>query len=230
MNLESLIGVGIYSVPEAARLSGVSAARIRRWMLGYSYSTGERRRFSLPLWHHQLPPVEGSQALSFRDLIEVRFIDAFRDLGLGWKALRIAAEHAADLVRSSHPFSTKKFKTDGKTIFAEIAEESGERSLLDLVQRQYSFREFVDPFLYKGLEFGEGESILRWFPMLPSRRIVIDPAVGFGQPIVDPEGVPTQVFARSVAAEGSVERVANWFEVDPRAVRDAVEFQQRLAA
>jgi len=47
---ESLLGLGVYSVPEAARLTGVSSRRIRRWLQGYSYSSGGAARASRPLW------------------------------------------------------------------------------------------------------------------------------------------------------------------------------------
>lgn len=68
----------------------------------------------------------------------------------------------------------------------------------------------------------------RWFPVA-SRRVVIDPARSFGQPIVQ-EGVPTLVLAKTFAAEGSYSRVARWYDVDVRSVRAAVDFEHRLAA
>jgi len=69
----------------------------------------------------------------------------------------------------------------------------------------------------------------RWFPST-NRRIVIDPARSFGQPVVEKEGVPTSVLARSYKAEQSLKRVARWYDVDVRSVRAAVEFERRLAA
>jgi hypothetical protein len=48
---------------------------------------------------------------------------------------------------------------------------------------------------------------MRWFPLKNSKRVVIDPAVAFGQPTIDPEGVPTIVLARRFAVRPD-ERVA----------------------
>jgi uncharacterized protein (DUF433 family) len=62
------------------------------------------------------------------------------------------------------------------------------------------------------------------------RQVVLDPARAFGQPIVDREGVPTATLAESYEAEGSIERVAGWFEISVASVRDAVEFEQQLSA
>src|ERR1700674_3933094 len=161
----TLLGVGIYTVPEAARMARVSAARIRRWLKGYTYRYQDGKRRSPPVWTPDLPVLGGILALSFRDLMEVRFVDYFLDAGVSWKTLRQAAAHAAEIVDSSHPFSTRTFKTDGKRIFAEYAaKRAGSKSLLEVIQRQYNITEVVEPRLYKGVEFS-GQHIVRWFPV-----------------------------------------------------------------
>ena len=66
--------------------------------------------------------------------------------------------------------------------------------------------------------------------MSRTRRVVIDPTRSFGQPIVNTGGVPTAVIFRSFRAEDSVARVAAWYDIHERDVRDAIEFEKRLAA
>ena len=221
--------MGVYSVPEAARLTGVSSSRIRRWLRGYSFTSGGSAKTSPPLWQRQLGS-EDSLVLSFRDLLEVRFVDAFRRHRVSWKSIRVAAECAAQIVRDSYPFSTRRFKTDGRSIFAEILQETGDESLLDLVKSQYEFKTIVEPFLFEGLEFSAlGIEPVRWWPLGRERRVVIDPERSFGQPIVDPESVPTSVLARAFRAEGSIQAVARWYEVDLKSVEDALEFEGQYA-
>jgi uncharacterized protein (DUF433 family) len=225
----SLLGVGVYTVPEAARLTGVSGRRIRRWLSGYDFRSGDTVRSSPPVWHGQIPAGD-SLALGFRDLLEVRFVDAFRRHGVSWRSIRIAADRAAEILHDSHPFSTKRFKTDGRSIFAEIMQKTGEESLLGLVKSQYEFKSIVDPFLFEGIEFPAAEiAPVRWWPLGLDRRVVIDPERAFGQPIVAPESVPTAVLAQAFRAEGSVPAVARWYLVDPQSVEDAVEFEDRIA-
>lgn len=224
-----IIGVGIYSVPEAAKLTGVSAARIRRWLKGYSFKLKDEAHPMPPVWQAQLPPIDGELALGFLDLVEVRFVDAFLKRGVSWHTLRLAARQAKELFDTSHPFSTKRFKTDGRGIFVEIVQETKEKSLLDIVKSQYTFEKVVAPGL-AGLEFaGSGESV-RWWPLHRNRRVVIDPARAFGKPILDKEGVPTAILAQAYRVEQSIERVAHWYEVDPRSVRAAIQFEEKLAA
>lgn len=228
---QSLLGVGVYTVPEAARLTGVSAPRIRRWLTGYTFTSRAAPRSSAPVWQRQIVSSSGELILSFRDLLEVRFVDAFRRHGVSWKVIRLAAERAAEIIEDSHPFSTKRFKTDGRSIFADIVQGTGEESLLDLAKSQYEFKTIVEPFLFEGLEFAEiSGAPVRWWPLGLDRRVVIDPERSFGQPIVTPESVPTSILAKAVKAEeGSIDAVARWYMVQPKAVKDAVEFENRLA-
>lgn len=225
----AFIGTGIYTVPEASRLTTVPTARIRRWVKGYAYVVGEKVLASRPVVHSQLQPLDGVIALGFLDLIEVRFIDAFRRSGVSWKSIRLAYDRARELIGSEHPFSTKIFRSDGRRIFAEIVQRTGKRVLLDLVSNQLAFQKVLAPYLYEGLDFLDQE-VSRWWPMGRTRQVVIDPERGFGQPIVDREGVPTAILAQAYRVEESVDAVARWFEVDRRSVRDAVEFEERLAA
>jgi uncharacterized protein (DUF433 family) len=225
----SLLGVGIYTITEAARMTDVSSGRIRRWLRGYKYRTKDEQRESPPVWRPDLPIVEDTLALSFRDLMEVRFVDYFIDKGVSWKMLRRAAQYASEIVGSTHPFATRKFQTDGHRIFSEFGKRPRERRIMDVVSTQYSLPQ-VEPLLYKGLEFASDINIVRWFPMAPSKRVVVDPAIAFGQPTVSPEGVPTSILAKAMSVEQSVDRVAKWYEISKRSVAVAVEFETRLAA
>lgn len=224
----AFIGVGLYAVPEAARITGVSSARIRRWLRGYKYDVAGEQHISPPVWTPDLPLVGESLALSFRDLVEVRFVDYFLKKGVSWPNLRAAARLASEATGSTHPFSTKKFKTDGDSIFASFKGTSGAH-LLDFVRRQFAIPGFIEPYLFKGLEFANFD-VIRWFPMEPSKRVVIDPRISFGQPIVLPEAVPTSVLARAFRADDSVDLVAKAYEVSKHSVNAAVKYERLLAA
>lgn len=226
----SMIGVGIYTVPEASRLTGVSAARIRRWIAGYDYKVGQETHGSNPVWPSQLPVIDDRAALGFLDLMEIRFVDAFRRHGVSWKKTRLAAKRAGELFRQSHPFSTRRFQTDGRTIFAEFTDAPKEQALLDLVKSQYAFKNFISPSLVAGLEYSDLDDLIRWWPLGEGHPVVLDPNRGFGQPIISEFGVPTAILANAYNIEKSYEKVANWYEVNRRAVREAVVFERNLAA
>jgi uncharacterized protein (DUF433 family) len=226
----TLVGIGLYSVGEAAQLARVPAASIRRWLFGYRYHRGTGVQHVPPVWHGQVDPVADSYGLGFLDLIEIRFVHAFRKHGVSWPTIRHAAERAQELFSSEHPFATKRFRTDGKRIFAELGQATSDQKLIDLTRSQYAFHAVVAPSLYEGLEFEGEHEVVRWFPMWPKRHVVLDPQRSFGRPIVTEQGVPTEVLAKGAEAEGSIESVARWYGVAARDVRAAVEFQQHLAA
>jgi uncharacterized protein (DUF433 family) len=150
--------------------------------------------------------------------------------GVSRKAIRIAALNARELLGRHHPFSTRIFKTDGRSIFAEITKGTDDKRLLDVVKNQFVFTQIISPSLYEGVEFNASNDPQRWWPLGKKHVIVIDPERGFGAPIVARSGVPTRILANAMKAEGSVEFVAKWYEVSEREVRDAVLFEERLAA
>jgi uncharacterized protein (DUF433 family) len=223
----SLIGTGLYTIPEASRLTGVPAASIRRWTLGYEYVRAGERHQLPAIVVPQLDPVESMQIITFLDLQEVRFLHAFRSAGVSWVTLRLAHEEARRRLQHAHPFATGRFRTDGRRILTEVIKTARDRALEDIVSRQLAFKKVIAPFL-RGLKFRNDIAAL-WFPARGT-RIVLDPERSFGQPIVNKEGVPTAVLARSFKAEGSIERVARWYQVEVPSVRAAVEYESRPVA
>lgn len=225
--LTDLLSAGIYTVPEASRLTRVSTSRIRRWMKGYNFKTKNERHHSNPVWTGQLAPIDEQIAVGFRDLMEIRFVAAFLNEGVSWKTMREAHVAAKVKLGTDHPFCTHRFATDGRAILQEEAQASGDKQLINIVNDQREFKRIVNPFL-KELEFDQGN--LRWWPLGRERLVVVDPVRNMGQPTVTRSGVPTRVLANSVKANDSVEIVARWYEVTPQEVKDAVAFEQSLAA
>lgn len=224
------LGVGSYTAAEAARLIGISARTVHRWLAGYVYreAKGEKRAMP-PLWEVQLPSSDAHLELGFRDLIELRFVKGFVGAGVGLKAIRNVLDFARDCVGDTHPFSTRRFKTDGRRIFLDSLERIDNQSeLLDLKSRQYVFRQVVER-TFKDLDV-DHDRVSRWRPYQGKPSIVIDPQRSFGQPIAAESGVPTVVISEAVTAEGSQQRVAALFEISLGAVRDAVRFEEALKA
>ncbi len=221
-----VIGVGSYTAPEAARLLKTSPLNVNRWLRGYIYRrSGEERRMP-PLWTSQHVEVQEHLEIGFRDLIELRFVTAFLDAGVGLLAIRNCLKYARECAHDERPFSTRRFQTDGRTIFLESIERAGETKLLDLKKRQYVFKQVIER-TFKDLDI-EDDTVARWRPFNGKQSIVIDPGRAFGQPIASQFGVPTIALAEAVEAEGSIEDVARLFDVSISVVRDAVQFEDGL--
>lgn len=222
------VGQGLYTAPEAARLLKTSPAKVRRWLEGHAYTRDGERKIIDPLWRPRLGKVDEQLSLTFRDLIELRFVKAFLDQGLSLQAVRACLNLARQCVGADQPFSTGRFRTDGKTIFLEGIAGSDDPDLIDLRKNQYAFRSVIER-TFRDLDI-EADEVLRWRPFHGKGSIVIDPERSFGQPVASASGVPTEVLADAVRAEGSVARVATLYEVDKSVVTDAVRFHEELAA
>jgi uncharacterized protein (DUF433 family) len=237
------LGRGAYSATQALRLLNfsrpgiapsdrVSRNTVARWLRGYEHGGDAdvtTKGYSPPLWQPDYFNQDDDLIeVSFRDLIELRFVKAFRDIGLSLIAIRECYQRAAEEVHDARPFSTRRFRTDGKTIFLEITEGMKEGKLVDLRRRQNVFKTIVEPSL-RDLEF-EASTVARWFPLgIGKRAVIIDPSRSFGRPIVR-VGVPTEVLVDAVKVEGSIEAVAALYDVPKGDVRSAIDFERRLAA
>ena len=222
------LGLGIYTLSEASRLSGVAPQRIRRWLMGYRYNYEGQSLSQAPLFKGQIAPFESKLELGFRDLLEVRIVNAFAEAGLGLPTIRKALERAASTIENDHPFSTARFRTDGRAIFLELQDLEREPILVDILKGQYAFRKIIEPS-FKNLEFSDGEAI-RWWPMSRQKTVVVDPTIAFGQPISARSGIPTLALANAANAEGSIQRASKTYRVTVEEVRDAQEFERGLAA
>jgi uncharacterized protein (DUF433 family) len=232
--IDDALGRGAYGAAQALRLINfrrsplmspckISRKTVVRWL--------GAREPGHALWTPDFRPIENDDAfdVSFRDLIELRFVKAFRDAGLSLQTIRECFGRAVDVVHDPRPFSTRRFRTDGKTIFFEITDGVREGELVDLKRRQNVFHRIVEPSLHD-LEF-DADVLARWYPLGMSRKsIVVDPGRSFGRPIVSDGGVPTETILGAVEAEGSPERVARLYELPLGAVRDAFSFEEQLAA
>lgn len=224
----SLLGKGIYTVPDASRLSGVSSRRIRYWLKGLpseDATESEDRR----LWKGELRPIEDKLALGFLDLQEVRFIDAFLKAGVSWGLLRRAHAIARDRYGIEHPFCTRQFVTDGGEIIEKTGDSLDGIAYEEVVRGQRVFPKVIDPFI-RELEFADNDQLVRWWPLGRQRAVVLDPQRQFGQPIAANSGIATDVLQAAAKAGQTVEEISEWYELDAASVRDAIEFEAKLAA
>lgn len=218
-----LLGKGFYDFPLAARLIGVETRKLKRWI-------GESKNAEAVF--ASVSPIEGT--VTFMELMELMFVGMFRREGVPLQTIREAVQAAAKRFNTQHPFSVKRFDTDGKTIFATLIKSETEKEIVeDLAKGQLVFETIIKPFFRKIEYQGTGvDDALRYWPLERSGRVVLDPMRKLGQPIDAASGVPTAALADAVVATGTddVRMVAKWFDVPVEAVISAVEFEKTLAS
>jgi uncharacterized protein (DUF433 family) len=223
----SLIGTGVYVLRQVARLIEADSASVRRWLLGYT----RRGQEYAPLWRSELADVDlGEPVVGFRDLLELRLVAAFASHGVSLRTIRATADYARQEFGTAYPLTSQRFLTDGKTIFLEAVKATEDGDMLDVPRRQLVFSDIIRPSLYKGIEF-EGPRARRWYPQGEGHKVVLDPEIQFGAPIVSRAGVPTDAIHAAFLANGKDRKVvARIFDLRPQEVDAAVRFESKLAA
>jgi len=217
-----ILGNGIYSLAEAASLTGLDRSKIRRWFRGTSGKTK-----SDPVFRSDYEGVEEEISISFHDLVELNVGGQFRTLGFSLQHLRKIHEKLRARWQTDHPFCMKQLATDGKRIFALDLDDNESAIAYDVETFQCWFDEIVTPILDK-IDYDEATSLaLRW---RIDNLIVIDPSICFGKPSVEGSGITTHVLSTSFFANGrDASLVADWYGVSSEQVIAAVSFEGRHA-
>lgn len=213
-----ILGHGIYSPRQAARLIGSTAQEVRRWTRGSGPTE--------PLWSAYYQPMDDTAELSFADLIEVRVVRALRKQGISLQAIRYAIRVAEGRFGVKRPLSSKQFFTDGKEILMEAIEDDGEYvSLHKHRPGQKVFSKLVNQSLVD-LEYEDGVAA-RWRPTR-SGKVVIDPQRSFGAPIIDQYGVSTGTIFEEYEVFKDMSYLEKIYEIPKNLIREAVKFEWSL--
>ena len=212
---------GIYTVPEAARLVGATQPKLRSWI------EGNRGARAAPIIQRQLPRVGGHVVLGFLDLIEAKFIRHFNTWfspqTIRSVSIKLRERHDVD-----HPFAmNKRFRTDGKTIFMESAGSDEELRVLNLMNDNFEMEPIIRQSLFESIFYVE-DIARHWKPDPDTDRVLVDPTICFGHPVINDVRVPTRRLYDTYLVEGGIARAAEEFDVDCDAVKQAVRFERTL--
>lgn len=214
---------GLYWLSEVRALAGVATAVSRRYVRDYKGRRG--------LWGGGAQRLEGRYYATFRDLMELRFVNAFRIAGVSWARILRAAEYAGPRFNTDYPFSHRRFQTDGADVF-----DYNDSGLEQISQKgQMAFAAIIDPFLFDPVQY-TADVPTRWYPAEEwglhsvGRDVMIDPGFSFGAPVVSERCIPTDTLHLNFIAEGrSAAAVARSYMISENTVRQAVDFEEELA-
>lgn len=226
MLANSYLKSGLYTIADAARLIEVNPARLRRWVTGDPHDYA-----SPPLIGSEIMRTDRQVSLSFVNLIEALFIAKFAERGLDVRSIRIMADEAKRFLNTPHPFASKiLFRADGKRIFAEIVERTGDLALYDLRKHNWAFHGVLKRGLKPAVVYGPSDVAHLWYPRKRlAPNVVLNPVASFGQPVLADSGVPTRTIRQAVIAEdGDKATVAKWFDIPLSRVEEAIKFETRL--
>jgi uncharacterized protein (DUF433 family) len=210
-----------YTAAEAARYARTSPVTARRWLEGYTYRTVRGARRSTPVTSHPA----GERFLTFYDLVEVAAIAAAKNAGVKLPRIRSAIEYAQERFRADRPLLLERFLTDGRDLFLHEVEPAGSLHVNASQAGQIAFPYIAE--VLRHLDY-ESERPVRWWPVGQDRPILVDPRVGFGQPLIYPSGVRTETVVDRFLAGERMGAIAEEYGLTRELIEEALRFENRL--
>ena len=183
-----------YSIAEAARILRLKPPTLRTWCVGWQETRS--RRAQPPVIRPDGERVDGTY-LSFFNLIEAGFLNAYRETGATMQRVRRALEFCRSRLEIERPLLTEHFRIDGRSLLIEF-----DKALLNAsASGQHVWPDLVERWL-RDIDFDVLGPRQVW---LAGREnaILVNPRIGFGLPVIASCGVRTEeIVARFHAGEG----------------------------
>lgn len=227
---ERLLTDARYRPQDVARLTGVPATTVRRWL---STSPSHRGKSGVVVRAGETPV----DYASFLDLVEIELVRQVRArANIGSKRLRDQLHEAARVLRVSHPLArygvwVERVRDGGRAALCIRVSSDDEGHLLHLGHEgQMALSEIMSrrseyfDYTAAGLAF-------RWHPAGRESPIVLDVERGYGAPTIRGTRIAVESIIGALRFAG-VERVADQYNLQAEQVRAAVDFARdhRMAA
>jgi uncharacterized protein (DUF433 family) len=213
--------VPAYRVRDAARIARISPSTLRLWACG---EDGRSSLFD--------PASTAPLLLSFSNLIEAFVLASMRRVHrVSMQRVRKAVRFVGRELGYERPLIHARFKTDGVSLFVQHADR-----LLDVSAKgQALLREVLDTSLAR-IDW-ERDLAVRLYPSVRDgdlarqpKSIVVDPRLGFGQPVIAGTGIETRIVAERYRAGEPSRLLAKDYGVDVDKIEDAIRCEMREAA
>lgn len=207
-----------YTYVDAARYALIPAQTVRNWFRGAS-SPGHTMRAVFG----EVP----THGLSYLQLVEVAFVAAMRAHKLKLSALRTAYDYVRTAMGIEYPFAQERFLTDGTDLFIHALDDA-DQVISASKPGQRAWREAIETCARR---FDYSDHLaLRWHPRGRDFRIVIDPRISFGRPVVEDTGIPTAAIHERRLAGEDLDFIAHDFGLTRKQVKDALWFEMQNRA
>lgn len=225
-----LLGVGLYSPPEAALYARVSTRLMRRWVYG--------NRQGESVIEPQLGLSE-EKTVTFLDFVQALAVRRIRnDHHISLQTIREAYLRARTEFGIRYPFALESSriglfgppnnparqvificvnKGDEETQqYFQLTGKKHGNQLIKEVVRTYSYRLTYDPASKLACRYTAFEAL--------GEQVTMDPAIKFGEPVVMSSGYAAATLYDAYLAEGSVERAADIYKVPQQQIAAAIEY------
>ena len=229
MKLEETVRTasGLYTVAEAAVYARMHPVTLGTWLYGNTTHA--------PLRQAQISKEEGGKFLTFIEFVEALAIRNLRkNYGVSFQRIREAIVEAKNKYGVDYPFANKDHKTYrvGRDLHILLKGEQHPIQLTGKEKGQESIRPCLEPFMHD-LEWDARNTAAAYIAYrypVQDRSIIIKmrPNLCFGAPIVEGTGYTAETLWKAALAEGSEQKVAEYYEVDCDSVVAACRYCEEL--
>jgi len=213
---------GIYTLPEIARLLGMSYAKAYRWLGQYWEGNLGKEYGRLYSW-----TVDDTKAVSFHTLMELHMFFQLNEAGVKPASILAAHKELVRITGEEFPFATKRIleglRCDGK----QVVLYQNDGTVISLNGTRQFNLDFVLDFMKK-LDFHDGVAS-RFWPMGKGNAVNCDPKRQFGHPVVGNTNIYPELLASMHRAGDSIHSIAANFNLKIKEVEDSIAFSLQAA-
>ena len=220
------LGTGIYTLPDAARILGLRLSKLRRWLKGSEEGMVRDAPGRYGVTAFGIEGTGREKHMDFLSLIELYTVMRLREWGVSFSTIRRAREDLARRLRVDHPFAVQTLFIDGARLLTEDNDLQYELG----TNGQIAMRSVLEPFLQR-IDFEDSTQLAqRFYPQGREHHVVVDPHRSFGRPVVSNTSITTEAIASLFKGGESIEALTLQFDLNEPQVRDALSFENCLAA
>lgn len=224
--MTSILSTGIYTLPDTARILGLSLPKLRRWLKNSEAGVVEDAPARYGITAFGIEGTGSEKHMDFLSLIELYTVVRLRELRVSFTTIQRAREDLAKRLKVKHPFATQTLFVDGAKLLTEndnLHYELGTNG-------QITIRKILEPF-WERVDFETTTLLAEQFhPQGRDKHVVVDPRRSFGRPVVSDTSITTEALASLYRGGESVEALTQQFDLNVDEVRDALEFEHCIAA
>ena len=220
VNRKPALGIGVYSVPDVARILNLELPFVRRWLREYWENRFKARKRVYTTWGKGR-----DKTVHFYTLIEFYVFFQLRKQGLSAQSIAKSHEIIDEELKSQFPFATSTILTDGKKILYKIDDEiiiNADKS------KQLNFSAIIKEFCHQ-MDFGKDQLALRYWPLGRNKSIVVDPHHQLGQPTIKNTNILAETLYRMYTAGEKINFIASLYDVSDSDVTASIEFFKKAA-
>lgn len=215
----------LYTVPEAARLVGMSPSTLDTWAHGYERRPAGRHAVLQGPVITSIGKTKGDRrSIPFVGLVEATVVQAFRRTGLSMQRIRRALEVLSDQGELDHALASRQLYSDGANVLYNYARNEGDKQLrlLTIVQSQQRvFHEVISEYL-ECISFDDVWASELILPVTERPLLRVVPEIESGDPLFVNGGAPLSAVRTRFVAGEPVKSIARDFGVPADDIGEAL--------